>query len=542
MPFMAFENFGSFMLVGILCAILYFIGVVVYRLKFHPLAKYPGPLLGKITDWYSVIRSLRGDRHIHFLRLHEKHGTFVRFGPNRISVNTAEGLQKIYGTKANTNKSNYYNVFDEVFKGDSSLTTIDNQLHAKKKRTVSVALSESSIRSMEELILRNIRSFCESLGQKTSGSAASTPDGEDRWSEPRDLTDWADYLAFDIMSDICFSSSFNMLHSTGNRYILEMLPKGVNGLNVCGWMPALLRFGIGDWFYPGLSKNLQRYEAFARQQSTKRLALGNDTGHHDVFSHLLLANKNSKSGAPVFSPSDLVAETSLLITGGSDTTATAIASTLFYLMHYPKALARLQAEVRPRFSSLESIRPGTNLSTCRWLRACIDEAMRITPGVPGLLPRRVLAEGVTIAGEWFAPGTDLGVPHYAIHHNEALYPDSFAYRPERWIIGCSSDSADGHVTSAEEVAKAESGFCAFSIGQRGCVGKALAMKELMVTIARLVWLYDMRLAPGEEKVGGGGRGEERGREREHELQIKDMFVAKTKGPVMQFQRRQKTVD
>jgi hypothetical protein len=48
--------------------------VVIYRLKFHPLAKYPGPLLGRITDWYSVIRSLRGDRHVEFLHLHEKYG------------------------------------------------------------------------------------------------------------------------------------------------------------------------------------------------------------------------------------------------------------------------------------------------------------------------------------------------------------------------------------------------------------------------------------------------------------------------------------
>lgn len=199
------------------------VSVIVYRLTFHPLAKYPGPLLGRITDWYSVIHALRGDRHIEFLRLHEKYGPFVRFGPNRISVNTAEGLQKIYGTKANTKKSSYYHVFGEVFQGDSSLTTIDNQLHAQKKKTVSSALSESSIRGMEELILRNIRTFCEGLGPA---------EGEKDWSEARNMTDWADYLSFDIMGDICFSNSFDMLHSKANRYILKVLPEGVNGLNV----------------------------------------------------------------------------------------------------------------------------------------------------------------------------------------------------------------------------------------------------------------------------------------------------------------------
>lgn len=141
-------------------------------------------------------------------------------------------------------------------------------------------------------------------------------------------------------------------------------------------------------------------------------------------------------------------------------------------MHYPAALSRLQAEVRPRFNSIESIRAGTVLSGCRWLRACIEEAMRMSPAVPGLLPREVLSNGLTIAGEWFAPGTNLGVAHYAVYHNEALYPNSFAYRPERLIIKCPS-TYDDSVPSAEEVAKAESGFFPFSIGQRGCVGKAL---------------------------------------------------------------------
>jgi hypothetical protein len=244
-------------------------------------------------------------------------GPFVRFGPNRISVNTAEGLQKIYGNKANTKKSSYYHVFSDVFKGDSSLTTVDNQLHAKKKKTVSSALSESSIRGMEELILRNIRIFCEALGQSSPEYDQSVLGEDERWGEPKNLTDYAGYLSFDIMGDICFSSSFNMLRSEANRYILRVLPEGVNGLNVCGWMPMILRLKIGNWFFAELNKDLHRYEAFANQQSTKRLALGDDAEHRDVYSYLLDANKNAKTGTPLFSHHDLVGESSLLITGGT---------------------------------------------------------------------------------------------------------------------------------------------------------------------------------------------------------------------------------
>ena len=156
--------------------------------------------------------------------------------------------------------------------------------------------------------------------------------------------------------------------------------------------------------------------------------------------------------------------------------------------------------------------------------------MRISPGVPGLLPREVQPGGLSISGVYFPPGTDIGVPHYAIHHNEAYFPDSFAYRPERWIV-----DYDNGITQ-DSVALAQSAFCPFSIGPRGCTGKALAMKEIMTVIARLVWLYEMRIMEG-STLGEGTADLGRGRKRKGELQLKDMFVAKADGPMVEFRAR-----
>ncbi len=86
------------------------------------------------------------------------------------------------------------------------------------------------------------------------------------------------------------------------------------------------------------------------------------------------------------------------------------------------------------------------------------------------------------------------------------------------------------------MARAHSAFAPFSIGPRGCVDKALAMKEIMVVVGRLVWGYEMRLVEGSVK-GEGSVGKGWGRQRAGELQMRDLFVGKAEGPMMEFRSR-----
>ena len=54
---------------------LQILGGLFYRLVFHPLAKYPGPLIGCLTDWYSAYWLVHGGRHLNFHNQHKKYGT-----------------------------------------------------------------------------------------------------------------------------------------------------------------------------------------------------------------------------------------------------------------------------------------------------------------------------------------------------------------------------------------------------------------------------------------------------------------------------------
>lgn len=55
---------------------------IAYRLSpLHPLAKYPGPLIGKVSKgWLAYVAGVRGDTHTYVQNLHKLHGDVVRIG------------------------------------------------------------------------------------------------------------------------------------------------------------------------------------------------------------------------------------------------------------------------------------------------------------------------------------------------------------------------------------------------------------------------------------------------------------------------------
>ena len=172
---------------------------------------------------------------------------------------------------------------------------------------------------------------------------------------------------------------------------------------------------------------------------------------------------------------------------GSDTTALTLVTTIYQFIKHPSCLEKLRTELDSAFPKAESIRLGLALPGCKYLRACIDEAMRLTPAVGGVLPREVLAPGTSIAGEHLPAGTTVRVASYTLHRNSSYFSDPHSYWPERWI------ASDATGVDENDVKRAQSAFFAFSIGPRGCVGKQLAYTELSLAVAHIVWLYDMEL-------------------------------------------------
>lgn len=110
-------------------------------------------------------------------------------------------------------------------------------------------------------------------------------------------------------------------------------------------------------------KQTYAFEALSKEQSDWRASNSDKLAQKDLFAALLEA-RDPETGKRL-TAEELVAEAGILIVAGTDTTATSLTSTIFYLVHYPDSLRRLAKEVRAQFSDVDHIRIGSQLSSCK---------------------------------------------------------------------------------------------------------------------------------------------------------------------------------
>jgi cytochrome P450 len=182
---------------------------------------------GKVTDISSFGELMRNmvwpfpSPHTGCVLTHFR-GPVVRFGPNSISINSNTALKTIYGHKSNVKKSQFYSVFPPTKDTFNTHSSIDKAAHARKRRVLSHAFSDGAIKSMEKYVLANVRTFCSALGS-SSKSLGEKGASEELWSAPQNMSDWCNYLTFDVMGDLCFGKAFEMLEHHENRHVIELI-------------------------------------------------------------------------------------------------------------------------------------------------------------------------------------------------------------------------------------------------------------------------------------------------------------------------------
>ncbi|KAE8389275.1 cytochrome P450 [Aspergillus alliaceus] len=508
-----------------LLALVYVLFLVVYRLFFHPLAKYPGPRLAAITDWYAAFYVWRGNAHTMLWEGHQRYGSIGRFGPNSLSVCSCSGLAEIYSTKSNVRKDDAYIVMSASIHAQNTMSCINKQAHAFKRRILSQVFTEHALKGVEDRILSHVRQFCAILGGPFLSKA---PDSSVGWGPSMDLAPLCDYLSFDVISDLCYGKSFSMLESDRHRHVPKITKMLGRRNAVCSAQSMLWRYKLDRIFFATLIGPIKDFGSWVRHQGRTRSRLGNNVSQSDCF-HYMINAVDPKTGQG-FTEKELWTESLLLLIAGSDTVAVTLSATLFHLAHNRQTLDKATSEIRARFETVEDIRLGTQLKGCSYLRACISEAMRLSPPFANMAPRRVLAGGMVVDGHLIPEGTIVGCPIYTLHHDKENYTYPFKYNPERWV---ENDAENSCPSRKDELRKAQAAFCPFSIGPRSCLAQNLAWAEITLTIARTLFLYDIRLPPDHRHTEPGCCASVQS-ERSPEYKMRAWLASDRQGPSLQF--------
>ncbi|ROW13543.1 hypothetical protein VPNG_04492 [Cytospora leucostoma] len=503
--------------------------VVISRLVSHPLRRIPGPFLAKLTNGYGGFYALKRRLHLETYENHQIYGSVVRQAPDRLVFNTVTALQDIYLNPAVT-KGNAY--LGARLTGQSSIfDELDKRQHSRKRRVIGKALSERSMQSFEPTMISQIDVFLRLI-------LDSSKKGETVNMTPRCLR-----LGGDIICHLAFGYPLDTQTGPTNRPFLEAMTTINARISLYMNWPATST--VLNPLIRWLGK--RRAADFRRSVQTMvrtRMAMDKDA-KHDLYSIALSdkAGEGNDGSDEGVRGSELWAEAVFFITAGGTTTSTTMSGVFFYLSRNPEAYNRLATEIRTAFSSGLDIRSGPQLRSCEYLRAVIDETLRIAPSSLGVLWRQQdtsipsnASKPFIVDGHVIPPGTTVGISPYSLLHNEAYFPEPFVFRPERWIV-----PKDGSDTPEQQEARSlmRRAHAPFALGDRGCAGKAMAYLEVSLMIAKTLWYFDFGKAPGEAGELGGGRssGASDGRGRKEEFQLYDVVTAAHDGPLLVFTPR-----
>jgi cytochrome P450 len=207
-------------------------------------------------------------------------------------------------------------------------------------------------------------------------------------------------------------------------------------------------------------------DAFIYEEIARRRAAPDAEERDDVLSLLLRARHEDSTP---LSDRELRDELVTVLGAGHETTATALAWALERIARHPRVLERLR----------ESLAADDEA----YLDATVKETLRIRPVLPDVA--RKLTAPLRLAGVELPAGTMVLPAITALHLREDLFPDPWAFRPERFLEGDPPAYA----------------WIPFGGGVRRCIGAAFAEYEMRVVLREILERADLRAAdPRDERV------------------------------------------
>ena len=325
--------------------------------------------------------------------------------------------------------------------GANSVILLDEAPHLRQRKLLLPAFHGESMQRLASL-----------MAELAEDEVAGWPQGEAFPSHPR-----LQRLTLEIILRAVFGLERGAQLESLRELLREILDFGNSPLSLLPFAPQLLAG----------RRPMVPFEAARARADELIFALIDERraeGSHgeDVLSLLLAARHEDGSE---MSSAELRDELMTALVAGHETTASQLAWGFAALAHEPRVQARLHGELDDADET--------------YLAATIQEIMRRKPVLPNAEPRLV-KQPVQIGPVSYEPGVVLFASAYLVHHDPLVYPDPFAFRPERFL-----EQPPGTYT-----------WIPFGGGRRRCIGASFAQLEMKLVLRAVLERFELEPADG----------------------------------------------
>lgn len=337
----------------------------------------------------------------------------------------------------------------EPIVGRNSVILLDEQAHIEQRKLLLPAFHGERMQRLTNL-----------MAELAEREVESWPRGE-----PFALHPGLQRLTLEIILRAVFGLERGARLDRLRALLTEILAFAENPLSVLPglrpitrWLPSIRRFDALE----------AQIDAQIAELVKERRAAGEED-RDDVLSMLLAARH--EDGSPM-SEQEIRDELMTALVAGHETTASQLAWAFERLAREPSVVARL----------VEELDAGSGNG---YLTATVHEVLRLRPVLPNAEPR-LTKQPITIGGFTYPVGVALLASAYLVHHDPEIYPEPYAFWPERFL-----GTQPGTYT-----------WIPFGGGRRRCLGASFALQEMKIVLATVLGRCELAAArPAAEATG-----------------------------------------
>nr|CAD6601907.1 cytochrome P450 [Rhizobium sp. TCK] len=325
---------------------------------------------------------------------------------------------------------------------------------------------------------RHARSFADQMLYK-SEDYVEKYSGVGEEGEVFDISVDMTEITFNILSETLFSGEIvtesndfsedvdSLLHRMGRVDPMDLL-------RAPPWVPRLTR--IGGKRVLGKFREIVAKTMALRQ---KKIRENPDHVPQDFLTLLL-----ELAGPDGLTMDEIEDNILTFIGAGHETTARALAWTLYCVANSPQIRERMESEIDEVLAS--GAEPVEWMDRMPMVRAAFEEALRLYPPAPSL-NRAAIADD-----EWTSPdgktvriraGVTVLIMPWTLHRHQLYWDNPRAFMPERFL-----PENRGRIGRFQ--------YLPFGAGPRVCIGATFAMQEAVIALAVLMSRYRFDMTPG----------------------------------------------